>query len=74
MMNILKSPYSLMNKFHEYFDEFVQKANRADGWWLEMNGRPVPWGVPMAAIIDSLSSLDDVVRERVPYSMILHSR
>jgi len=75
MPYLLKAPrngylMTLLNEAIEHFKEFAPPSVEIDNIWLEANGEPVRWDIPLGVIFDILA--DD--NTELPWKLIFHFR
>ena len=68
-MSLQSSPYIYAAELEAYFDKFSQHA-QAREYWLETNGAPLQYDLPLGVSLDLVSNQD--VDLSVPIDMILH--
>ena len=64
------SPYIHLEEIERYFETFIQSATKKD-FWLELNGNPVSWDIPLGTVV-SLYAEDS--GQEVPVTFIFHKR
>ena len=64
------SPYVNLEELQRYFEHFSQSAARKESW-LELNGSPIPWDVPLGVAISLYGQKEN---QKYPITIVLHQR
>lgn len=65
------SPYINLRELQRYFEHFSQSAVRKESW-LEMNGNPIAWDIPLSVAISLYGKANN--DDKYPIEIVLHQR